>query len=566
MRGDRLIIAVANGQDLSAIYRMRHEVYAAELNQYEARPDGVLSDSDQIRPVYIAAWMGGKLAGFIGMTPPESPRYSVDRYLARTDIPAKFDDHLYEIRALTVLKQHRGRMVAAALMYAAFRWVEARGGRRIIAIGRRDVAEMYRRVGMKNAGPTFTCGSVTYDLMLADVSDIAGSLESFALQLNRLESQVDWRLDVVFRRVPSCYHGGAFFSAIGETFDNLQRRESIISADVLDAWFPPAPAVQETLARHFEWAMRTSPPTHAEGLVRVIAEARGVDPDCILTGGGSSSLMFLALRHWLTSSSRVLILDPTYGEYAHILEQLVRCRVERFQLDRRDGYRLDKDRLFRTLEGKYDLFVWVNPNNPTGLHVSKSDVEDVLARIPERTRVWMDETYVEYAGSGQTLEPFAARSRNILVCKSLSKVYALSGLRVGYLCAAPDILEPLRPISPPWAVSLVAQIAATIAIRETDYYSMRYRETRELRAGLMQGLCDLGIHDQVPGIANFVMFHLPTHGPDAGYVAEACRARGLYLRTLDNMGSSVGRHALRIAVKDGATNERMLGILSQLAL
>ena len=73
-----------------------------------------------------------------------------------------------------------------------------------------------------------------------------------------------------------CYHGGAFFDAIGAEFNHLERRHEIINADVLDAWFPPSPKVIAALEEDFTWLLRTSPPTHSEGMVRVIARAENV--------------------------------------------------------------------------------------------------------------------------------------------------------------------------------------------------------------------------------------------------------------------------------------------------
>jgi histidinol-phosphate/aromatic aminotransferase/cobyric acid decarboxylase-like protein len=96
----------------------------------------------------------------------------------------------------------------------------------------------------------------------------------------------------------------------------------------------------------------------------------------------------------------------------------------------------------------YDLIVIVNPNSPTGQHVSRSKLETALTQIPT-TRIWLDETYVEYTGKNQSLEKFAQKNRNIIICKSMSKVYALSGLRSAYLCASPFQLEKLKSISPP---------------------------------------------------------------------------------------------------------------------
>src|SRR4029079_12393376 len=79
-----------------------------------------------------------------------------------------------------------------------------------------------------------------------------------------------------------CFHGGEFFKAIGEGFDDLGRRRSVINADVLDAWYPPAPSVIAALVEPLPWLLRTSPPTQAGGLIEAISRARGVPPSCIL--------------------------------------------------------------------------------------------------------------------------------------------------------------------------------------------------------------------------------------------------------------------------------------------
>src|SRR5437870_4665230 len=97
--------------------------------------------------------------------------------------------------------------------------------------------------------------------------------------------------------LPDCYHGGAFFGAIGDEFDTLSRSADVISADVLDAWFPPSLMVTAALSEHLPWLVRTSPPTGCEGLVRTIARARNIPESCVLAGGGSSDLIFLSLTH-----------------------------------------------------------------------------------------------------------------------------------------------------------------------------------------------------------------------------------------------------------------------------
>ena len=359
------------------------------------------------------------------------------------------------------------------------------------------------------------------------------------------------------------YHGGAFFDAIGREFDSLERIGDVISADVLDAWFPPSPAVIDVLQEHLSWAVRTSPPTESEGLVKGIARARGVARESVLAGAGSSSLIFLALRHWLNRESRVLVLDPSYGEYAHVLENVVRCSVDRLVLSRADGYRVDLDRLERRLRGQYDLVVIVNPNNPTGRHIPRQDLEGMIRGVSPETVFWIDETYVDYVDKEESIERFAAKSENVVVCKSMSKVYALSGVRVGYLCGPPRIIKPLRLLNPPWSVSLPGQIAAVAALEDQDYYSRRYRETHDLRTRLADDLLALGDMEVTPGVANYLLCQLPADGPKAQKVIERCRRDNLFLRDASATSASLGPWSVRIAVKDAATNRRMVGILGR---
>jgi histidinol-phosphate/aromatic aminotransferase/cobyric acid decarboxylase-like protein len=367
-----------------------------------------------------------------------------------------------------------------------------------------------------------------------------------------------------FAPTPACYHGGAFFEAVGEEFDALNRLATIINADVLDAWFPPSPRVLDAIQAHLPLLVRTSPPAACAGLVRAIARVRGLAPANVLPGGGSSDLIFLGLTHWLTRSSRVLILDPMYGEYSHVLEQVVGCRVDRLVLPRSAGYQLDPAALAERLRtARYDLAIVVNPNSPTGRHASRVSLEDAVAQAPPSTLVWIDETYIDYVQGRESLERFAAARDGVIVCKSMSKAYALSGLRVGYLCGSAATIDSLRGFNPPWAIGLVGQVAAVAALGDWAYYEARWTATHALRRALAAGLMRLGI-DVVPGVANFLLCHLPVSGPDARTLVQAARMHDLFLREVSSMGRSLGPHAVRIAVKDAATNARMLHILGRL--
>ena len=555
-------VSLATSEDRESIYRLRYDVYSRELGQHPDNAEGRLCDEIDEWNVYLVVKLNGMMAGFVSITPSYAPRFSIDKYFARADLPMPAGESVYEVRLLTVIDSCRGTELAGLLMYAALRWVEAGGGNRIIGIGRREIMRLYQRCGMRATGRTTTSGRVSYELMHASVEELHHRTQEFGGLLTRMEEQIRWRLPMDFRRPARCFHGGAFFQSIGEDFADLERRHDVINADVLDAWFPPAPAVTEALNANLDWLLRTSPPTDCAGLITAIAEARGVQPANILPGAGSSDLIFRALRHWLRPESHVLILDPTYGEYAHVLEKVIDCTVDRLTLSAEDDYKVNLDRLSAALRDSYDLVVLVNPNSPTGRHVPRRELLSVLRSAPSIRRIWIDETYVEYAGEGESLETVASTSLNLIVCKSMSKVYALSGARVAYLCGAAHQLEGLRAITPPWVVGLPSQVAAVKALASPDHYRAKYRETHELRASMSHGLESPGWR-VVPGIANFLLCELPKEGPKADAVVQASRQNGLFLRNVGTMGTAMDDCMIRLAVKDAATNRQMLEVLGE---
>ena len=562
-RTSRIVLREATEEDREQIYRSRHDVYAVELGQHPQNPDGLLKNHLDEFNRYFVALIDGQMAGFISVTPPEGGEYSLDEYLDRKQWPFEDRDRLFEVRLLTVNSRRRGSLLATALMYASFRAVEASGGTRLVVIGRTEVASIYRSSGYQDHGIELVRGAVTFRLMSATVDQVRKQVENRPELLSRIEQRVDWQLSVPLRKPATCFHGGGFFDDVGDGFQTLSRRQEIINADVLDAWFPAAPGVISTLSEHLDWLVRTSPPTGCQGLVTAIAAARGVPESCILPGAGSSDLIFLAFNRWLSTGSRVLLLDPTYGEYVHVCEQVLRCQVDRFPLRREDGFEVDGERLKEQLtDGDYDLVVVVNPNSPTGRHLPMGDLQSIIEATAQTTRFWIDETYIEYVGSSQSLEQFACSKKNVVVCKSMSKVYALSGVRSAYLCAAAELLEPLRALTPPWAVSLPGQVAAVKALEDPDYYQRQYQATAEARAQLIQDLQDLGL-EVIESVANFLLIFLPQDGPGAAEVTAHCRLDGIHLRDACNMGSQLGSHALRTAVKSPDQNQQIVAAIER---
>jgi histidinol-phosphate/aromatic aminotransferase/cobyric acid decarboxylase-like protein len=360
--------------------------------------------------------------------------------------------------------------------------------------------------------------------------------------------------------IAAVFHGGRSFEAIGEDLRHLDRARQIVRADVLDAWFPPSPRVLQRLREHLPFLTSASPPTHAAGLVASIAKSRDLCAELILAGGGSSDLIFSCLPRLIARGESALILDPTYGEYVHVLRDLVGARVSRFALHRTSGFRVDTSLLCaRVRESGPRLVVIVNPNSPTGQYWPKRELLQMIGELPRGTSVLVDETYIEYVDPRGSVEREASTRRNLLVMKSMSKVYALSGLRVGYLVGHPDVIRGLRPWLPPWGVSLPAQMAAIEALQDPGYYQARYIETGHYRRELIRMLRrnpDLAVYDSD---INMVLIETPS---SAAWVVREMERAGVYVRNCDSMSEHASDRLIRIAVKDLETNQRTYSALS----
>ena len=191
-------IRLATPADRRRVYQLRYQVYAEELGQHSRNAEGVLSNDLDDFNQYVIAMQDGELVGFVSITPPGHARYSLDGYLPRSEWPFAVSDSLYEIRLLTVTSEHRGGWLSGALMYASLRHIEAQGGREIMATGRKEVASIYRRVGLREHGIEIQSGKVTYLLMSATTAEIRARIDDMKAFVQRFRRSVDWKMGVPF--------------------------------------------------------------------------------------------------------------------------------------------------------------------------------------------------------------------------------------------------------------------------------------------------------------------------------------------------------------------------------
>ncbi len=361
------------------------------------------------------------------------------------------------------------------------------------------------------------------------------------------------------------YHGGKFFEAIGEDFSTLEKWEHVINADVLDAWFDPSPKVLEKIKSHLSFLVRTSPPNYSEGLIETISKFRGIPKVNILAGGGSSDLIFTFFPKTVGKDDKVLILDPMYGEYQHILENVIGANVIRFTLKKENDFKINPDLLIEAINNSMPkMVVLVNPNSPTGQYLPKKEILRILKSIPQNILFVIDETYMEYIGRNYSLEKDVLNFENLIIIKSMSKVYALSGARVAYLVASSKVIDEISSFIPPWAVSLVGQVAGVEALKDKKYYEEKYQETHKLRQEMIDELSKIRSIKVYPSVANFFLIELLDEKTKSEEIVELLRKQNIYIRNTDSMSSQFGNRFLRIAVKNKKSNKKNVEALKKI--
>jgi len=333
-------------------------------------------------------------------------------------------------------------------------------------------------------------------------------------------------------------------------------RRHAICCDVLDAWFDPSPRAVEAFAS-LGLEMRTSPETDGRGLIEAIAEAREIDPNFISLGAGSSEIMYRVLPS-LYGEGQAVILDPSYSEYPHLLQRDGR-EIRRVGLCKSNGFRVALDELIAACAGA-SLVILVNPNNPTGQALNRLELLELKASLASHAVLWVDEAYVDYCPAGTSVETDACKIEGLYVLKSLSKAYALSGVRAAYLvCAESEALEFVCK-TPPWIIGTSAQAAAAAAVSDIEYYKSRWAENAVLLAEFCSDLQSIGL-SVYPGWINAVLVAVP---PDrtASEWAHCLARNGLIVRTPEGMGEVLFDRFIRIGQTEKSIHKTILKILS----
>ncbi|HKO31237.1 MAG TPA: threonine-phosphate decarboxylase CobD [Nitrospiraceae bacterium] len=294
-------------------------------------------------------------------------------------------------------------------------------------------------------------------------------------------------------------------------------------------------------------------------LTQTLARQCGVDRDMILVGNGSTELIHLLPRVLAIKSA--LIMGPTFEEYARALLN-AGSSVRYVHAGREDRFRPPLKEVLRQCSAKrsrFDAVFVCNPNNPTGQVMNRSALRE-LAEVVDGEQGWLivDEAFIDYCQTQSVVSMLSAYPR-MIVLRSLTKFYAMPGLRIGYLIGASKVVDQLKDHQPPWSVNSLAQEVALKVLGDEVYATQSRTFMKRERSRMMRELRALSGLRVYPSGANFVLIELPA-STSAGEVTERLAAERLLVRDCSTV-PGLTTQMIRVAIRTAKDNRRLVAVL-----
>jgi histidinol-phosphate aminotransferase len=266
-------------------------------------------------------------------------------------------------------------------------------------------------------------------------------------------------------------------------------------------------------------------PDYSEA-IHATASRLGVLPShVVLTNGLDEGILAASIAATRTrgrSASEAIVVVPAFDMQAACADT-AGARV--IEVPLRDDFSFPADEVIAAVTPATRIIFITTPNNPTGISAPRDAILRIAAAAPEAT-VFVDEAYADFSGSSLIGDPALSSHPNIIVGRTFAKAYGLAALRCGALVGAPERLEPIRKVLPPYSINIAAAVALPAALRDRAYYEWYLEQVRESKQLLYATFDRLGI-PYWRSDANFV---LARFGDRAAELCAVLAARGIYVR------------------------------------
>lgn len=328
----------------------------------------------------------------------------------------------------------------------------------------------------------------------------------------------------------------------GNDLQGLKRQlKADLSTNVFDN--PKTSDLLAYLATQLE-SVRNYPDSNCWALREQLAAYYRLSPGQILVTNGSTEAFYLLAHAFRNSQSTIRI--PAFAEYDDA------CLLHQHQI----RYIKNLDELNGETENG---LVWIgNPNNPDGRYLSPEHLTPRLEQHPQRLFV-VDEAYIDLCESAETMAPLVGRFPNLVVIKSFTKLFAIPGIRIGYLLANPELIVRLRNHHMPWAVNALALKAGEYILNQptlkTDAVRERLQESKRLQQKLA-GIAGLRVS---PSPTNYFLCQL-ANGKAAALKKVLIEQHGFLIRDASNF-RGLDTSWFRIAAQTKTINNEFIHAL-----
>jgi histidinol-phosphate aminotransferase len=308
---------------------------------------------------------------------------------------------------------------------------------------------------------------------------------------------------------------------------------------------PKALAAMQDVLR----SLHLYPDGSAHAFKQALAAKLEVEPNQLILGNGSNEILEFVGHGFLTPGSEVVVSQHCFAVYP-IVTALFGARL--VSVPAKPDFGADIDGLLAAITPQTRILFLANPNNPTGNLASRDEISRLLAGVPERVLLVMDEAYIEFLEDPvDCLELIRAGTYpNLLLARTFSKIFGLAGLRLGYGIAAPAVVAALEKVRQPFNINSIAQAGALAALADTDHIAATRANNAMGVQYLQTAFAQLGLRF-IPSHANFVLVKV---GDGARVFAELQR-RGVVTRPMGSYGLG---EWLRISVGTAAENARCI--------
>ena len=361
------------------------------------------------------------------------------------------------------------------------------------------------------------------------------------------------------KNLKPCVHGAEVLSAAEES--GLLPQEILDFSSSVNPLGPSQKALDA--AKNAFSQIAAYPDSNSNELRQVIAgHFNGLTKGNVIVGNGSTELMYLFAEVFLKKGDKAVMPAPTFGEYESAVRK---TGVSPKFVKLGKTFNIDVE-LFKDEVADAKLLFLCTPNNPTSMLIPQETLTEIIeAALKKDTFVFLDEDFLEFVQNEKALTMIGKIKKypNLFILRSFTKIFGLTGLRVGYGIANEEIINVLTCAKIPWNVNCLAQAAAVAALKDEEHL----RETHELikkeKAWLQGELSKFGSFKFSEPDANFFFIDIRKSGLTATEIKNKMLKQGILIRDCTSF-KGLDEFYIRIAVKTRLENEKLIEALKRI--